>query len=49
LDGFRTTTDSVRGRLVPFMHQAGFVDVSEVNHEMTVFGTLALYRALAPA
>lgn len=45
LDGFATTTDNARFGLVPFLTQAGFVDVVETHHEMTAFGTLALYRA----
>jgi len=48
LDGFRTTTDSVRGRLIPLMQEAGFVGVAETHREMTAFGTLSLYRAVAP-
>lgn len=49
LDGFRTTTDNVRGRLVPMMQSAGFLDVVETYREMTLFGTLSLYRARKPA
>lgn len=48
LDGFATTTDNVRGRLVPFMQDAGFTDVIETQHAMTPLGTLSLYRATAP-
>ena len=44
-DGFETTTDNVRGRLPDFIAEAGFASVVEVHHQMTVFGTLALYRA----
>ncbi|WP_394830280.1 methyltransferase domain-containing protein [Pendulispora rubella] len=44
-DGFETTTDNVRGRLPDFIAEAGFTSVAEVHHQMTVFGTLALYRA----
>lgn len=48
LDGFATTTDNVRGLLPTFMTEAGFRDVEETHHEMTVFGTLSLYRGVAP-
>ncbi len=47
LDGFETTSDSVKGALPSLMRQAGFRDVSENHREMTVFGTLAMYRAVA--
>jgi len=48
LDGFATTTDNVRGMLPILMAEAGFQDVHETHREMTIFGTLSLYRALAP-
>ncbi len=47
LDGFETTADSVEGILPSLIQQAGFSRVSETRREMTVFGTLSLYRALA--
>jgi cyclopropane fatty-acyl-phospholipid synthase-like methyltransferase len=47
-DGFETTADNVAGRLVPMMVEAGFVAVAETHREPTVFGTLSLYRAVAP-
>lgn len=47
-DGFATTSDNVRGRLVPMIRAAGFIDVEETHREMTVFGTLSLYRARKP-
>jgi ubiquinone/menaquinone biosynthesis C-methylase UbiE len=46
LDGFETTSDSVRGLLMPLMREAGFEEVSETRRERTVFGTLSLYRAV---
>ncbi len=46
-DGFATTTDNVEGRLPPMMRQAGFGDVMETHREMTLFGTLSLYRSRA--
>jgi ubiquinone/menaquinone biosynthesis C-methylase UbiE len=48
LDGFKTTTDNVRGLLPKFMTEAGLRDVEETHREMTVFGTLSLYRGVAP-
>jgi ubiquinone/menaquinone biosynthesis C-methylase UbiE len=49
LDGFGTTNDNVRGRLVLFMQEAGFTGVTETQHAMTPLGTLSLYRATVPA
>jgi ubiquinone/menaquinone biosynthesis C-methylase UbiE len=48
LDGFATTTDNVRGFLPTFMTDAGFRAVEETHREMTIFGTLSLYRGVAP-
>jgi len=48
LDGFATTADNVAGRLVPLMREAGLYDVEQTHAEMTLFGTLALFRAVAP-
>lgn len=48
LDGFATTTDNVRGRVPELMTEAGFTNVQETHREMTIFGTLSLYRAIAP-
>jgi ubiquinone/menaquinone biosynthesis C-methylase UbiE len=47
LDGFATTSDSVNGRLPAMMERAGFRDVAETHREMTIFGTLAMYRGAA--
>ncbi len=49
LDGFANTQDNVEGRVVELMQAAGFCEVSERETFSTVFGTLALYRALKPA
>lgn len=49
LDGFATTTDNVRGDLVPLMEEAGFTQVRETERRRTAFGTLSLYRAEAPS
>jgi SAM-dependent methyltransferase len=48
LDGFATTTDSVRGRLPEYIRRAGFVDVEETRRLRTPLGTIALYRAHRP-
>ena len=44
LDGFETTRHNVAGRIPELMQEAGFEDVSETHREMTMFGTLSLYR-----
>jgi len=44
LDGFKTTTDNVRGRLPQFGREAGFEDFREVAKERTVYGVLSFYR-----
>lgn len=46
LDGFANTNDNVQGRLPALIREAGFVDVREMGHEMTLFGSLSLYRAV---
>lgn len=46
LDGFRTTTDNVRGRLPALIAEAGFDDVAETHRERTMLGVLSLYRAV---
>lgn len=46
LDGFATTSDSVAGMLPRYMEEAGFRPVTETRRERTVFGTLAVYRAV---
>ncbi len=45
LDGFETTAENVRVGLVPALRSAGFEAVRETHREMTIFGTLSLYRA----
>ena len=47
LDGFETTADSVRGRLVGLLREAGFTQVEETHRERSILGTLSLYRAAA--
>jgi len=48
LDGFETTRDNAAGRLVALFEQAGFIDVAERQTFSTIFGTMALYRAVKP-
>lgn len=46
LDGSDTTRANLEGRLPQLMEEAGFTGVHEVEHGMTLFGTLALYRGI---
>ncbi len=48
LDGFRNTKDNLAGRLVELFRDAQFVQSSQTRTFSTVFGTLALYRAVKP-
>src|SRR5229473_5135887 len=45
LDGFATTTDSVRGLLPDLLGLAGFENVETTDSYSTLLGTLSLYRA----
>ena len=45
LDGFKTTTDNVKGLLPKYISKAGFTEVAKTQEFQTVFGTLALYKA----
>lgn len=38
------TADNIAGRLPEMFRQAGFTAVEQTAHQMTIFGTLALYR-----
>ncbi len=49
LDGFANTRDNVEGRLVELFRRAGFAEVSQQQTFCTVFGTMALYRAMRPS
>lgn len=48
LDGFPTTRDNVAGRLPELFRDAGFTGVTEERTFSTIYGTMALYRALRP-
>ncbi len=45
LDGFETTADSVRGRLVDLLREAGFDPVEEKGRFRSLLGTLSTYSA----
>jgi ubiquinone/menaquinone biosynthesis C-methylase UbiE len=45
LDGFETTSENVRQGLVPALEETGFVSAEETWRQMTILGTLSLYRA----
>lgn len=49
LDGVANTRDNVEGRLVELFQSSGFDAVSQLQAFSTVFGTLALYRAVRPS
>ena len=49
LDGFENTRDNVAGRLVELFESGGFVQVAQRRAFATVFGTLALYKAVKPS
>lgn len=46
LDGFRNTQDNVDGRLIELFQDANFSGVAQTKAFSTVFGTLAMYRAV---
>lgn len=45
LDGFETTADSVRGRLVDLLREAGFDAVEETGRFRSLLGTLSTHSA----
>lgn len=49
LDGFQNTRDNVEGKLIDVFRHAGFTEVTQRRAFPTVFGTLALYRAVKPS
>ena len=46
LDGFKTTSDNIKGQLPCFLSEAGFQKVEEVKKYRTVYGTLSLYKGV---
>jgi len=46
LDGFKTTTDNVKGLLPAYIEIAGFKKVEIKKNYSTIFGTLTLYKAV---
>lgn len=49
VDGFEPTRDNVEGRLPAILRSARFVDVRERDHYRTMYGSLVLLEARAPA
>lgn len=49
LDGFENTQDNVSGKLITLFEKAGFVEVSQRQTFGTIYGTMALYRAVKPS
>jgi ubiquinone/menaquinone biosynthesis C-methylase UbiE len=48
LDGFKTTSDNVRGKLPDYIARAGFEYVEETKRLRTPLGSISLYRAQRP-
>lgn len=46
LDGFKTTTDNVKGLLPAYIKNGGFKNVEALNSFNTIFGTLWLYKGI---
>lgn len=49
LDGFPTTKDHIAGRMPELFSDHRFVDVKQQQSVNTIYGTIALYRALKPS
>ncbi len=48
LDGFKTTTDNIKGALPELMKKVGFENVTTMEEIPTMFGTMTLYKATKP-
>lgn len=48
LDGFANTQDNVDGKLIPLFKDTGFEQVTVQQTLSTMYGTMALYRAVKP-
>lgn len=48
LDGFKTTADNVKGKLMEPFQEEGFVGCRETSRQMTILGTLSFYQARKP-
>lgn len=46
LDGFKTTTNNVKGMLPGYVREARFTNITETGYFNTVFGTVKLIKAL---
>lgn len=47
-DGFDGTKDNISGKLVTLFEQSDFVEVTQEHSFDTIFGTMALYKAIKP-
>lgn len=45
LDGFKTTSDNVKGMMPDYIKECGFVNTITTKNYSTIFGTLSLYQA----
>ncbi|MFN5673885.1 MAG: class I SAM-dependent methyltransferase [Bacteroidota bacterium] len=45
LDGFKTTTDNVKGLLPSYIDSTGFSNIANTTNYSTIFGTLSLYKS----
>ena len=48
-DGFATTSDNVKGRLLQMIVESGFNNVEEFHRQNTVIGTISCYRGFRKA
>ncbi|MEB1807435.1 MAG: methyltransferase domain-containing protein [Bacillaceae bacterium] len=48
LDGFKTTSDNVKGMIPIYLEDCGFINIKETSKFMTIFGTISVYRAKKP-
>lgn len=48
LDGFKTTSDNIKGFIPIYLTDCGFTNVKETEKYMTPFGTISLYTATKP-
>lgn len=46
LDGFKTTTDNVKGLLPNYLKDGGFDEIAITKNYSTIFGTLSLYKSI---
>lgn len=46
IDGYETTHDNLRGRLMALMEQSGFASVQRTGYFKTIIGTIRLFKAV---